>query len=174
MEPENIILKQQLHETFDQLIITINKVDEDHLNKKISANEWSVGQIVEHIIMAVSGFEALFSKENSASERPMNKKATLIREVFLNFETKYVAPEMVVPNQSNHQKNKLIFDLKNLRQKLLELVENIDLTLIPQHFEITGFGKFSRFEWFTFAVFHTQRHHFQIIETLKIVTSVKD
>ncbi len=169
MEANNSMIKNQIQETFDQLITIVKNVDQEVVNKKPSENAWSVGQIVEHITISLSGFEELFSNGNIPAEREIDKKVQAIRDVFLNFDTKYDAPETIVPQKNSHQKEEIIGDIGKVKNDLISLAEKSDLALIPQHFEIPGFGKFTRLEWLTFAVFHTQRHTLQISKTITIV-----
>lgn len=159
-------LQKNIEQTFDNLYRIVEKSNDSDFDKNPSENAWSIGQVVEHITKTVSGFDQLFSDKNVQEDRESDKKILAIKSVFLDYSTKYEAPEFVAPTSMEHDKNESLQKINQVKNELLLLANTRDLSLVPQDLELPSFGKFTRLEWLYFAIFHTQRHTEQIERTI--------
>jgi hypothetical protein len=81
------------------------------------------------------------------------------------------SPDFICPVETKHDKQKQLNELTALKNEIVLLINNLDLSKTCMNFELPTFGYLTRLEWVNFALFHTQRHTEQI---RNILLSVKN
>jgi hypothetical protein len=102
--------------------------------------------------------EKLMYGKTTASLRDPAEKAAQIESIFMNFDSKYSAPEFIDPEFKDYDQQRFIEVFSRLEQNILKAEQNLDLTQICNDFELPGMGPMTRLEWIAFVNFHTLRH----------------
>jgi hypothetical protein len=155
-------LLNEINKTIDGVLDILLKTDDTSLNKTPSENSWSIGQVIEHIIICGHGIPDLKTEE---TQRPWDEKVQVLKAVFLNTNEKYKADPSLSPRKHHHDKNELILQVHEMRRKLSKIVIEKDLNLLCLDMELPYFGFLTRYEWIHFILFHTQRHTLQARNT---------
>nr|WP_121272803.1 DinB family protein [Pedobacter schmidteae] len=147
--------------TFQQLI---SSFDETELNTQPFEGSWTPGQVAQHIIMANSGFGTLLNGPVKDAERAPDAMLNNIKGIFLDFTAKYNAPEFILPEIKEYQKERLLQALEQIKTDISNTVSDLEQELdkICLAFEIPGLGQLTRLEAVYFVIYHTQRHAQQL------------
>ncbi|CAC9973201.1 DinB family protein [Flavobacterium panici] len=165
-------VQKDIVETFKKLNDILSKFSENELNQVPFQGSWTPGQVVQHIILACSGFPELFAGNTEKTTRKPDEKIKDIEGLFLNFNIKMDAPVFLKPEKKEYNKNALNIELLRLESELLDCAEKYDLTLICLDFQVPGFDKFTMYEWIDFALVHTQRHTHQLNSIFQHITKL--
>ncbi|MGO4771849.1 DinB family protein [Flavobacterium sp. W22_SRS_FK3] len=151
-------VKQEIAKTFEQLYKTLSPFTQDEINTIPFEESWTAGQVTRHVIKATSGFHKVCDSNTKKLEEANDNKIPALKEIFLNFNTKYNSPDFIYPETKEFDKIELLLHLKNIEKEMLDIAENYDFTLTCMDFEIPGLGNLTIYELLNFGVFHTQRH----------------
>lgn len=158
--------KQQIRKDFTQstqkLLSVLNDFPEAQFNAKPSAKKWSAGQVAEHLIKSEIGCVRYFTDNPKPAERDPEEKIELLKETFLNFNSKLKAGGPILPDDQPKDKHKVIDKLQDMRQRLTSMIEIEDLTQIVTKFDHPMAGPLTRIEWLYFHIYHSKRHGEQI------------
>jgi hypothetical protein len=165
-------VQKNIVETFKKLNEILSEFSESELNIVPYKGSWTAGQTTQHIILACSGYPALFAGSTEKTTRKPDEKIKEIEALFLNFNIKMDSPDFIKPEIKNYNKNSLTLSLLTIESDLLTASENCDLTLTCLDFEVPGFGKFTILEWINFSLVHAQRHTKQLHDTFNYVTKL--
>lgn len=149
-------LSEELSAVKAQLISLVNSIDPKDTDRVPFEGSWTAGQVLEHTDKAVS--PQILSGNTAPVDRPADKKAGLIKKIFLDFDTKFKSPEFIEPTASVHDKDQLRDSLVSKFDALIHAAQTMNLEEECLDFEVPGMGKFTRLEWITFYMVHTQRH----------------
>lgn len=164
-------LANEAKETFGTLGQLLSTIDENIWDKSPSEKSWSVGQVMEHILKANTGFGNFVTDNVVETDRPIDEKVAFLKSVFLDFSLKMQSLDFICPVETKHDKQKQLNELTALKNEIVLLINNLDLSKTCMNFELPTFGYLTRLEWVNFALFHTQRHTEQI---RNILLSVKN
>jgi hypothetical protein len=151
-------LKQNIAETFSKLNAVLSSFSENEMNTIPFEGSWTAGQVANHLIMAMSGLPELCNGKTEKSLREPDEKIKNIKAIFLDFTIKMESPESLYPSEIECNKNSILLSLQKIKQDMLNIAETNDLTLTCLDFELPVFGKFTIYEWLSFALIHSQRH----------------
>ena len=151
-----------------ELVDIISPLSQEELNTKIQPECWSPAQIAEHLLMSYDLIQILKGK-TKLTERPIDQKVEQVKSIFLNFDIKMQSPEFIIPSNDTIDKDYLIRGLKNKRDKITEAANTLDLSVTCTDFSLPQIGEFTRFEWISFIIIHTERHIHQLKNTLKLI-----
>jgi hypothetical protein len=165
-------LQNNIVETFKNLNEIHSKFSETELNTAPYQGSWTAGQTTQHILLASSGFAALFLAKTEKTNRKPDQYIKDIEALFLNFNIKMNAPDNLLPENTDYKKDEQTLALINREADLLTLAEIHDLTLLCLDHQVPGFEKFTILEWISFALIHTQRHTKQLNDIFKMLTKV--
>lgn len=165
-------VQKDIVETFKKLNDILSKFSENELNQVPFQGSWTPGQVVQHIILACSGFPELFAGNTEKTTRKPDEKIKDIEGLFLNFNIKMDAPVFLKPEKKEYNKNALNIELLRLESELLDCADKYDLTLTCLDFQVPGFDKFTMYEWIDFALVHTQRHTHQLNSIFQHITKL--
>lgn len=165
-------VQNDIVETFKKLNETLSKFSEAELNLVPFQGSWTAGQLVQHIILACSGYPKLFAGKSEKTSRKPDEKVKNIEALFLNFSIKMESPDFIKPEKKDYSKNDLNIKLLKIESELLDCAEKYDLTFICSDFQVPGFGEFTMYECIYFALIHTHRHTHQLKNIFQYITKL--
>ncbi|SHH71478.1 DinB family protein [Flavobacterium defluvii] len=168
----NTDVQKNIVETFKKLNEIFSKFSENEINQIPFQGSWTPGQVVQHIILACSGYPKLFGGKTEKTTRKPDEKIKDIEGLFLNFSIKMDSPVFLIPEKKEYSKNELSLELLRIESELLDCAEKYDLTLTCLDFQVPGFDKFTMYEWIDFALVHTQRHTHQLNTIFQYLTKL--
>ena len=157
-------ISKVLNDTFDRTIQLVSGVSPEIINEKTQDESWTIGQIVEHILICSSGIPDSQTEEIS---RSFDEQVPIIREIFLDFNRKYKADPSLRPRNEFYEKADLISQLKDCKTSLLIDIKDKDLMLLCKDMEFPQIGYLTRYEWLSFISVHILRHNHQIETRIK-------
>jgi len=153
-------LLQEVTSTGDTLQQLLSAFNEAQLNTVPFEGSWTAAQVASHICKA--GDCSLLYGPAEASDRQPDEKVPAVKSLFLNFDIKMTAPDMILPDKEYRPKDAVLKDVTVIWDKLANAASTLNLTEVCTSFEVPGFGPFTRFEWVSFITIHTQRHIHQL------------
>jgi uncharacterized damage-inducible protein DinB len=129
-----------------------------------SANGWSPGAILEHLLILEGLALKAVQSEAVTSTRPPDEKIPLIRTVMQDRNTKRPAPPLVMPSGREKDYRQLMEAFTLERAALKDAIANSDLSMACTQFKHPGFGTLTRLEWVVFTIAHAKRHLEQVKE----------
>lgn len=123
---------------------------------------WTAAQVADHIRKAMVGVPGLLAGPTSLSERAADEKVGQIRDLFMNFNTRFQSPDFILPTNAQLDKEGVLSDLEDITAQLMNASEALDLSALCTASELPGFGILSREEWIRFSIYHTRRHTHQL------------
>lgn len=155
-----------IEDTFNTLNKTISTINEDQIDINPSDGSWSVGKTAEHILLSTNGIDKLFKENIQKTNGDFDGKIPALRSLFLDFSIKMDAPDEILPKKEKHEKKDILENNEAIKNEIVLAATNLDLSVTCLKYEFPGFGYMTRLEWIYFFLFHTQRHTFQIQNTL--------
>lgn len=165
-------LQKNIIETFRNLNETVSLFSQEEINIVPFKGSWTAGQVVQHIIIACSGYPKLFAGNKEKTTRKPDDNIKDLKAVFLNFDEKMDSPDFLKPKITDYNKNSLSLSLLKIESELLDSSEKFDLALLCLDFQLPDSGKFTIYEWISFALIHTQRHTKQLHDILGFVKAI--
>lgn len=165
-------LQKDIVETFKKLNEIFSSFSQEELNTVPYKGSWTGGQLVQHLILACSGYPELFLGNREHTTRKPDENIKKLEAIFLDFNTKMDSPEFIRPEIKEYNKNTLTLSLLNIESDFLLISETGDLTVTILDFELPGFEKFTILEWMSFALIHIQRHTKQLNDIFRYVTKL--
>jgi hypothetical protein len=150
-------IRTEVKNTTDELIRVLSSFSQAELNTAPSEDSWTGAQVGQHLLKSYGVVEIL-NKPVRKTERPADQKIDAIKKVMLNFDTKMNAPEFILPEKTQIDKETLLNSLRNITARIVDISEPLDLSETCLGFAIPNFGEFTRLEWLHFILYHTQRH----------------
>lgn len=144
------------------LITIFSAFEPEQINVIPFEGSWTAGQVVQHMVKANSGFVDILRGPAKDTERNPDEIEPQIKNDFLNFNIKMTAPDFLVPEAKNYDKNELVSGLKNIRESVVNATETLDLTKTCMAFELPVYGFLTRQEAIYFITCHTLRHTHQL------------
>ena len=155
-------IQTEFNVTFTEMLKLISGFDQEQFNRKPDEKKWSAGQVAGHLIKANSFALGLLNGKTAETERKPGDMVKKIKADFLNFEKKMDAPDFIVPEENDYDRENSLNTLKNLKSEINEVSQTADLTRTCLGFEFPGYGFLTGIEILSFIVFHTQRHIWQL------------
>ncbi len=145
------------------LIAEVADVSDEDLNKKPSADVWSIKQILEHLYLMEAAITNTVEKQMMEGEEEEAKKRRI--ELAVNRTVKVDAPSFAVPSDDKATFKELEEKLATTHASLHALAENYSETeLAKKALDHPAFGKMSLDQWIPFVGYHELRHLEQIRE----------
>lgn len=158
-------LVRNINYTFNTLIQILLKVDEEDLDRVPTLDSWSIGEVVEHVIICSNGIP---DRKTEIVSRNIEQQVPLLKEIFLNSREKFKADDSLMPREMFHDKYDQINEIKAIRKKLSLIARKSELNGLCLDMEFPSLGFLTRYEWLSFICFHTQRHIWQIESILAV------
>ena len=148
--------------TINELIQLISSSNEEQLNEIPFEGIWTVAQIGDHLLKSYGLVEVLKNGPVRKTEKLPGKEIEKIEKIFLDFDTKYISAEALMPTNEPIEKEKLLIDLQKRISQIKEVIQTNDLTETCVGLPFKGIGELTRMEWLHVIIFHTQRHIHQM------------
>ncbi len=152
----------ELLQTKTNFLASISRFQQEEFNRIPFVGSWTAAQVAEHILKSVSGALEVIKGPVQPANRNSNEKVDWIRELFLDFGTKMISPEFVLPSSAPADKDIRYAALEKTFNKIEFTIGSLDLDPVCMAFEFPNAGFLTRTEWIWFAIYHTQRHNRQL------------
>ena len=156
-------------EIINELETALNKTtmllagfSQSEINITPSSGGWSAAQVGRHLYKSSNGTDELLKAQSETAGRQPDEKVDWLKQIFLNFETKLNAPDFIIPEDKEYNKNELIISLEDTNKKIVEAAKEANLTDVaplPEGHPLMGITKL---EMLYFITYHTMRHNRQI------------
>lgn len=148
----------ELQNTKNELLKTINSFTQESFNKVPFEGSWTAGQVSDHLYQSDSGALMTLDGKSAPTERDPEANIETLKGIFLNFNEKFESPEFILPGDGPHNREKYAKDFGETFDGLIKFAEREDLSITCADFPFPMVGELTRFEWLSFACYHTQRH----------------
>lgn len=162
-------VQKDIIETFKNLNEIFNSFTDEEINTVPFEGSWTAGQVVQHLILACSGYAELFKGNKEKTNRKPDEEFKELKEQFLNFDIKMDSPDFLKPKLKDYNKNLLTLSLLKIESDLLNATETYDLTLLCLDFQLPNSDKFTIYEWINFALVHIKRHTKQLNDIFEYI-----
>ena len=159
MEKEII---NQMEAAVSQTIQLLEGFNEKDINTSPKAGSWSAAQVGRHLFKSSNGTDQILYAPSKPVDRQPDEKIDWLKQIFLNFETKIKAPDFIIPEDKEYNKERLIESLEETNKKIVEAAKKANLTELaplPDGHPLIGITKL---EMLYFITYHTMRHNRQI------------
>lgn len=157
-----------LDESTAELLQLLSSFDETEINTIPSRGSWTAAQVAEHVAKSNLGIIKSLDAEGKPVSRAPDERVKDLRSQFLNFAEKLQSPKFILPTKDIYQKERVIGDLKSTIDRLKAKRTIVNLSESIDHFI---FGNITRLELLYFALFHTQRHIYQLKNISRILST---
>ncbi|MGN6531471.1 MAG: DinB family protein [Ginsengibacter sp.] len=159
MKTEKLIpeLAIAFDETSKDLLQTVSSFTEKEFNKIPNDGSWSAAQVADHVRKSLKGAVNALLGNVKPTQREPDQHVEKLKSVFLNFDLKMQSPEFILPSEKPLQKDIVYEDLKEVTDAISKATNTLDLSFTST-IPFPKSGELTRYEWISFATFHTQRH----------------
>ena len=162
---------KMLDDSHQETLDAIKNLNDTQWNYKPSPEKWSVGECVEHIMLAESLLfaaveNALKAPDNPNWEEQTKGKNDRVVELLTNRKGKAQAPEQIKP--TGKSRAEIMKGLKEGRAKTIKFTLETDAAMnshtLNHPFPI--FGTLTAYQWLIYIPAHNLRHNQQIVEVM--------
>jgi len=155
-------LQQELDQAFANWTKAVKQFDSTQYNTVPFEGSWTPGQIVQHLTLANGGFAEVLYGPTKATDRPADQKVDMLKDIMLNFDSKFEAPDFIRPEIKDYEKNPHLAETESINEGLTKAIADLDLEQTCTSFELPGLGQITRLEAINFVIAHTLRHTNQL------------
>lgn len=152
----------QLEAALGETLHLLSKFDGQNLNKVPYEGSWTAGQVARHLEKSQTGMDELLLAPTEKADRPADEKASWLKDIFLNFESKMQSPDFILPEEKDYTKGELETPLKNIKDKTLAALDTANLEQLAPLPEQHPFHGNTKLEMVHFMAYHTIRHNHQL------------
>ncbi len=146
----------------NDLLNQFSKFNDQNFNVHPANGGWSAGEVAEHLLMLVKNVNRNLRARAVPAERSADEKVSVFVTVFDDYDRKFNAPEQIIPSTTPKDRTAMLKELDLQHRRLIEVVEEFDLTEICTGFNHPSLGAFTRLEWIYFIIRHAYRHIHQL------------
>jgi hypothetical protein len=150
-----------------ELLHLLNRFDGQNINSVPFEGSWTAAQVIDHITRSNLSITKAFTLKGDMINRDPAERVQELKNVFLNFNSRYESPDFILPTQEVYEKKMLIALLQRSVDKIKEVSCQADLSELINH---PAFGNITKFEILHFVLFHTQRHIHQLKKIFQLVS----
>jgi hypothetical protein len=167
MVSQTIISQKDLSSEFEnatkELMQLLISFGQQQINTKPHDGGWTAAQVGEHLFKSDSVvLKALYGPIKDTMRAP-DKHVHSINAAFLDFNNKLKSPDLIVPEDIEHDKEAMISALKSTRDLLGKAIKTLDLSPICTDPVMSAIvGEWTRLEYVNFVIAHTHRHIHQL------------
>lgn len=143
--------------TAKDLLDTVSSFSEVAFNEIPFEGSWSAAQVADHVRKSLKGTVNALYGDVKPTERKADEHVEKLKSIFLNFDIKMQSPEFILPSEQPLQKDMVFQNLKELTDKISKATNTLDLSFVST-IPFPNSGELTRYEWISFAIFHTHRH----------------
>ncbi len=148
-----------LGNTITELVELISSADSTKINAIPFNDSWTAAQLASHITKSNKAITQAMNMEGKKTGRDPGERIQELKNMFLNYETKFQSPDFIMPTKDIYEKKILVDDLKNSIKQFKDAGWSIDLSEI---ISLPSFGEITKLELAWFVLYHTQRHIHQL------------
>lgn len=148
-----------LRYTNSELIELISSFDAVKINAIPFRNSWTAAQVTDHVTKSNKAITQAMAMEVKKTPRNPGERIEELKNMLLNYQTKFQAPDFIMPAQQIYAKENLITELQTSIGRLKTSARESDLREI---ISLPSFGAITKFELTWFVLYHTQRHIHQL------------
>lgn len=156
IETEAVIADLQLSTSL--LLKFFSSFDSEDFNKKTTDGSWTPGEIAEHLLRLDIAINRILQGSSRVANRAADEKSATIKFVFLDLEKKLQAPKEILPSDTIKDPFSILTKMRAERHKMIDMVQNKDLSEICTSFSHHAFGELTRLEWIYLSIYHAERH----------------
>ena len=156
IETEAVIADLQLSTSL--LLKFFSSFDSEDFNKKTTDGSWTPGEIAEHLLRLDIAVNRILQGSSRVANRAADAKSANIKFVFLDLEKKLQAPKEILPSDTIKDPFSILTKMRAERHKMIDMVQNKDLSEICTSFSHHAFGELTRLEWIYLSIYHAERH----------------
>ena len=149
-----------------KLLAMIASLSETTLNTIPFKHSWTAAQVTAHVTKSNSSIAQALRMEAKPSERDAGERVQELKEMFLDFTTKFQTPDFILPTQDTYEKETLIAKLERSNELLREAATKVNLSDI---ISLPAFGEITKLEMLHFVLYHTQRHIHQLKNIILVI-----
>lgn len=157
-----INLLSVFEDTAGNLLSTIASFNEQQINIALYDDNWTAGQVAEHVFKSASQLIPVLNGAGKPAERDPAEKVKMIKDLFLDFEAKFKSAPSILPSDPPHYKSEAIASLQSAISQVREVINSRDLYAICTDLVVPFFGELTRLEWLYLICYHTQKHIHQL------------
>jgi hypothetical protein len=157
----NTSILNKFENVTSEFVSTLASFSKEQFNLKPACGGWTPAQVGEHMNKS-HGLSELLNGAVTDTQRDPAQFEPMLRDTFLNFETKMQSPDFVVPEEKEYDQQQLIHSLSGKINASKEAISNLDLSKTCTAFALPGSEPYTRMEWIYFLIYHTQRHLHQL------------
>jgi uncharacterized damage-inducible protein DinB len=159
-------LFQSVDNITSELVEVVSFFNDQEINEIPFEGSWTAAQVAEHVRKSNNGIAQALQMQGRRSERNADERVKELKDVFLDFDTKFKSPEFILPAQTSYNKKDLVERLKRSIERIKQERVNADLSEI---IDLTALGTISKIELLHFVIYHTQRHIHQLKNIFKTI-----
>ena len=168
-------MKNEIINTFEhgaaKLLNVLSKFPDEKFNEVPFDGSWTAAQVADHISRSQRNIPKLLAGNTSATDRDAQEKRELMKNIFLDLNTKMSAPEFILPSEEPLLKQEVIEGLSAEKTQIISAFNIADLSLLCTDFSLPGMGMMTGAEWAWFIIYHMQRHIHQLENIYQTVTA---
>lgn len=171
MVSQTIISQKGLYSEFDiatnELMQLLIAFGQQQINTKPPDGGWTAAMVGEHLFKSDSAIlKALYGPLKDTMRAP-DEKVEGINTAFLDFSIQFKSPDLIIPEDIEHDKEAMISALKSTRDLLGKAIKTLDLSPICTDPVMSAIvGEWTRLEYVNFVISHTHRHIHQLKKIL--------
>ena len=156
-------LFKSLGETSEEFLKLISSPDESTINAKPFEGSWTVLELASHVTKSNNAIEQSLHMEGKVARRDPGERVPELKNLFLDFSTKFHAPDFIKPTTGYHQKETI---LTGYKESVELLKKTSGLVNVDEIINLPVFGEITKLELLHFVLYHTQRHIHQLKKIL--------
>ena len=150
-----------------ELMQVLNGFDGQNINTAPFEGSWTAAQVVDHITRSNMSITKAFTLKGAMLNRDPAERVLELKNIFLNFNTRFQSPDFILPTQEVYERKMLIALLNRSVDRIREVSCQANLSEMINH---PAFGDITKFEILHFVLFHTQRHIHQLKKIFRAVS----
>ncbi|MFD1175851.1 DinB family protein [Paenibacillus puldeungensis] len=162
---------REFESTVERYLIELENLDMERLLKKTNEEEWSIGQMVMHLINSAQFMhlhnvdQCLNENASPTGEKTENGKAAFELGSFPPVRIRVPASPQYTPQQPE-SKEQLVEGLRGVLERMKDTEPTLSLAPEQNRIDHPGFGALNAKEWFLLVEMHF-RHHLLQLDRLK-------
>lgn len=160
-------LLTSLRKTTTHFLYVLNRFSGQNINIIPFEGSWTAAQVADHITRSNTSITKALQLSGSVINRDAGERVQELKDVFLDYKTKFKSPGFILPTRQTYEKETLVAGLEHSIEKLKEVGATADLSEMINH---PAFGDITKYEILHFVLYHTQRHTHQLQNIFRAIT----
>jgi len=154
-----------------ELLQLFSSFKQEQINVVPFEGSWTAAQLAEHLLKSDLLILKTLNGPVKQTDRQPDEKVKIIKELFLDFNTKMKSPDFNTPSNTVHVQEKLLNSLSEKKEEITEVIKTKNLSETCVSFALPELGEFTKSEWIYFDIYHSQRHIHQLKNIFQKLTN---